>query len=330
MTRRLRLQLVACGPAKVLEPAGGLAGRLGRGARGGQSPPRSPPPAARCAPGRRRKSTRLASHHAISSSRQKPLSARSRMRTRGQRARIWPTMRVDLLDRAGGGIDVGAPQLRRQQMAAAEDVQRQIAVAVVVAVEEAAFLMAVQRIVGGIEVERDLRRRPWHGRRGTDRRTAPRWRRYRRRSCRSGSVRPGCSSRRFSVLLPASGAQSVRPAVELAGQHRHHRIMAQFVVVVEVFVAQRNADNALRHQCLRHVCSTKARIAAVLEAGGEAAGQPDDAIGRTQQQRARVRRDATAVKRGNDRTAFDRCKIEQLPILLKARRASLCQNRGAF
>ena len=40
------------------------------------------------------KSTRFASHQAISASRAKPLSARSRIRTRGQRARIWPTMRA--------------------------------------------------------------------------------------------------------------------------------------------------------------------------------------------------------------------------------------------
>ena len=53
----------------------------------------------------------------------------------------------------------GAPQLGRQQMPAAEHVERQIAVAVVIAVEEPALLVAVQRIVGGIEVEDDLRRR---------------------------------------------------------------------------------------------------------------------------------------------------------------------------
>ena len=41
-------------------------------------------------------------------------------------------------------------------MRAAEDVQRQIAVAVVIAVKEAALLMAVQRIVGGVEIEGDL------------------------------------------------------------------------------------------------------------------------------------------------------------------------------
>jgi hypothetical protein len=41
-------------------------------------------------------------------------------------------------------------------MRAAEDVQRQIAAAVVITVKEAAFLMPVQRVVGGVEVEDDL------------------------------------------------------------------------------------------------------------------------------------------------------------------------------
>lgn len=44
-------------------------------------------------------------------------------------------------------------------MPAAEHVQRQIAVAVVIAVEEAPLLMPVQRVVGGAEIEDDLRRR---------------------------------------------------------------------------------------------------------------------------------------------------------------------------
>jgi hypothetical protein len=45
-----------------------------------------------------------------------------------------------LRDRLGAGIDVRAAQLGRQQMPPAEDVERQIAVAVVIAVEEAPFL----------------------------------------------------------------------------------------------------------------------------------------------------------------------------------------------
>ena len=65
----------------------------------------------------------------------------------------------DFLDGAGRGVDVGAPELRREQVATAEDVKRQVAVAVVVTVEEAAFLVAVQRIVGGVEGKDDLLRR---------------------------------------------------------------------------------------------------------------------------------------------------------------------------
>ncbi len=45
-------------------------------------------------------------------------------------------------------------------MPAAEHVERQIAVAIVIAVEEPPFLMAVQRVVGRVEVENDLFGRP--------------------------------------------------------------------------------------------------------------------------------------------------------------------------
>jgi hypothetical protein len=43
-------------------------------------------------------------------------------------------------------------------MPPAEDVERQIAVAIIIAMEELAFLIAMQRVVGGIEVEDDLLR----------------------------------------------------------------------------------------------------------------------------------------------------------------------------
>jgi hypothetical protein len=45
-------------------------------------------------------------------------------------------------------------------MPPAEYIKRQIAVAVVIAVEEAALLMPVQRVVGRVEVENDLLGRP--------------------------------------------------------------------------------------------------------------------------------------------------------------------------
>ena len=55
-------------------------------------------------------------------------------------------------------VDVGGTQTRTEQMLAAEDVQRQITVMAVIAVEKAAFLFPVERIVGGIQVQYDLLR----------------------------------------------------------------------------------------------------------------------------------------------------------------------------
>ena len=46
--------------------------------------------------------------------------------------------------------------LERRSLAATEDEERQIAIGVVVAVEEAAFLMPVERVVRGVEIQDDL------------------------------------------------------------------------------------------------------------------------------------------------------------------------------
>ena len=56
------------------------------------------------------------------------------------------------------------------------------------------------------------------------------------------------SSSRFSVDLPAAGAQSGRHAASLPARNRHHRIMAQIVVVVEVLISQRYAEHPLADQ----------------------------------------------------------------------------------
>ena len=71
-----------------------------------------------------------------------------------------PDDAFELLDAAGRGILIRLAQPRTQQMLAAEDVQRQVTVATVVAVTESPFLMTVQRVVGRIEVEPELARRP--------------------------------------------------------------------------------------------------------------------------------------------------------------------------
>ena len=52
-----------------------------------------------------------------------------------------------------GRIDIARAQVTDQQVATAEDIERQIAVVIVVAMEEAIFLVTVQGRVGGIEVQ---------------------------------------------------------------------------------------------------------------------------------------------------------------------------------
>ena len=137
------------------------------------------------------------------------------MRVRGQRLRNLRDDARDFLNRAGAGVDVRRPELGRQQMPAAEHVKRQVAVAIIVAVEEAAFLIAVQRVVRGVEVEDDLLGRPvvrleqQVDEQGLDRRGL---------MCDlvilRGRLRRDSSSQ-FSVDLPATGAQSSRLASSL-------------------------------------------------------------------------------------------------------------------
>jgi len=64
-----------------------------------------------------------------------------------------------LLHRPGAGIDIRPAQFGDQQMTATEDIERQIAVAVVIAVKKAPLLMPVQRVVGGVQIKDDLPRR---------------------------------------------------------------------------------------------------------------------------------------------------------------------------
>ena len=53
-------------------------------------------------------------------------------------------------------VDVRAPQLCGQQMPTAEHIKRQITVAIVIAVEEPPLLLAMQRVIGRIQIENDL------------------------------------------------------------------------------------------------------------------------------------------------------------------------------
>jgi len=92
-------------------------------------------------------------------------------------------------------------------------------------------------------------------------------------------------------------------------------------VIVEVLVAQHQAEDPLPHQRLDPVLDV-ARIAPVGEALGEPTHQPETVVHLPQQQRTRIRGDVAAIETGHHRTSFNRFKLKQP-------RRTLCRHRDA-
>jgi hypothetical protein len=115
-------------------------------------------------------------------------------------------------------------------------------------VEEAPFLMPVQRVVSGIQIEDDLRRRTPLGReKQIDERRFDRQRvvadlviRRRLRLTQFEPVEGRFAGDRRAVLALRR---------QLAGQHRHDRVVAQRVVIDHILVAQRDPENTLADHC---------------------------------------------------------------------------------
>jgi hypothetical protein len=227
---------------------------------------------------------------------------------------------LDLGHRARRGVDVGAAQLGREQVPAAEHVERQIAVAVVVAMEEAAFLMAMQRVIGGVEIKDDpARRDDLAAQEEVDEQALD------RRRIVANLVITARSRRR--VLEPVQRAFAgergavLAPGDKLAGKRRQDRVVPQLIVIDQVLVAERDAEDTLRHH-RRDAVLDQPRHPAVIEAGRKSGDQANRPIGRAEQQRTGVRRDLAPVKRGDDLAALDHFIPEQIA-------ATLCRHRGA-
>ncbi len=72
-----------------------------------------------------------------------------------------------------------------------------------------------------------------------------------------------------------------------ARQHRHDRIVAELVVVDQILVAERDADDPLHHQRL-DVVLDQVLITPVNKAASETPGQADRSVSGAQQQRAGI------------------------------------------
>ena len=197
---------------------------------------------------------------------------------------------------AGRGVDVRGPQQGGKQVPTAEDVQGQITVATIVAVEEPPLLLSVQGVVGGIQVEDDLLRRPLLG--------------FEEQIDQQIGERLGVvvdlvvavigSQRRVLQAIEralAGERRAVGPLrLQSVGEQREHRVVAQLVVVVHVLVTQGDAHDPLPDQGRQGVHHL-AVLATIHKACGDPLGQAERALGLTQQQPTAIGGHGAAIER---------------------------------
>ena len=122
--------------------------------------------------------------------------------------------------------------------------------------EEPPLLLAVQRIVRRIEVENDLLGRPRvRLNKQVDQQIPDRHR----------IVADLVIARRLQLAqlqpierrLAGNRRAVLAPGFQLARQHRHHRIVAQLVVVVEILIAERDRENTRSPTNVATACSIR-------------------------------------------------------------------------
>src|SRR5712675_1775148 len=124
-------------------------------------------------------------------------------------------------------------------MPAAEDVERQIAVAVVVAVEVPALLLAVERIIGGVEVDLDADRRLGKGvKKDVDKQPLD------RRAVMIELVVPVLADL-VGMLQPVQRRLPGETATRFVEHGSERWIVPQLIVIDQVLVAEREAEDAL-------------------------------------------------------------------------------------
>ena len=152
------------------------------------------------------------------------------IRLSGQAWRSRCTSRLDHRRRVLRAVDPTAPEHARQHRLTAEHIQRQVAVVVVVGMELGTLLVAVQRHVGGVDVEHEFRGcRLVAGDELLDEHTV---------QCHR--LRPR------GTALQTTQRGRARQRVAPADSGLHQQVVSQRVVVVEIFVAAAQPIDALR------------------------------------------------------------------------------------
>jgi hypothetical protein len=96
------------------------------------------------------------------------------------------------------------------------------------------------------------------------------------------------------------------PRLQFAGQHRHDRIVAQLIAVVQVFIAKRDPENPLADR-RGDLVLDQLLPPGVSDAGRKSIDEPDCTIGRTKEKPSGIRRDAPSIEAGHNFAAFDGC-----------------------
>ena len=86
---------------------------------------------------------------------------------------------------------------------------------------------------------------------------------------------------------------------QLPGQRGQHRIVAQLIVIDEVFIAESDGEHPLADQRRQPVLD-QVGAAIIAKTGSEPIDKPDRLVRGTQQQGAGVRRHPSGVERGDD------------------------------
>ncbi len=191
-----------------------------------------------------------------------------------------------------GPVDAAGAQVSAQQLLAAEHVQRQIAILVVIAVKEASLLLTEQRVVGGVKVQHE----------------------FLGRTLETGDellhqhfVQPSGGGSVGPFLQPAQCGRTGHIPIH-AHRRLHGHVATQRSVVVQVLPAQRQSIDPLA-QHVAHLVRDQQRTARISDAARCRLDQTELAISRPQQHDAAVTGHAATVKSAFHHTSAKPTKI---------------------
>jgi hypothetical protein len=121
------------------------------------------------------------------------------------------------------------------------------------------------------------------------------------------------SSSRFRVLVPASALLASRacrrccPAGSALPAHRQQWIRSERVVILQIFMAERQTEHARRHE-RRHGMLDPTQVGMIDEAGRELSDNPRGAFDLAQPERLAIGRQRAAIEAGDDLTPARRLK----------------------